>query len=109
MLADRGRWRGTATVRGRLYRIDNYPGFVPDEADGRVKGDLFELPDPDAVLALLDEYEECSARFPEPREYCRIVVRVETEGVPADAWAYAYAYVWPVRDDQRIESGDFLA
>lgn len=96
---------GRATARGALYRVDTYPGFVPGD-EGVVTGDLFALPDPAALLAQLDEYEECAAHFPEPHEYRRELVTVEGLDRPVEAWTYIYAR--DVAGLERIAGGDFL-
>lgn len=96
---------GPATARGALYRVERYPGFVPGD-DSAVTGDLFALPDPVAVLARLDEYEECAAHFPVPHEYRRGLVTVMAANGPVEAWTYIYAR--DVAGLERIASGDFL-
>jgi gamma-glutamylcyclotransferase (GGCT)/AIG2-like uncharacterized protein YtfP len=100
-------WLGHAETRGFLYRIDGYPGFIPDAGGGAVTGDLFNIGGPGALLAALDEYEQCSPALPEPHEYRRAVVRVQTGEGMMDAWTYIYA--WPVDPLSLIASGDFLA
>ena len=104
-LASVARHAGPATARGRLYRVQDYPGFVPCPTS-LVVGDLFLLPTDPAVLDRLDEHEECSAHFPAPHEYRRQRLIVQSESGPAQAWVYVYS-----RDVGRlelIESGDFL-
>lgn len=101
------RWIGSAEARGTLYRLDGYPGFLPDAGGGAVHGDLFALDDPEALLPLLDDYEECAPHHPEPHEYRRVILSVEADGGPVNAWTYVYA--WPVRAEDRITGGDFLA
>lgn len=96
---------GPAIAAGTLYRIDDYPGFVPD-GRGEVVGDLFALPDAPMILARLDHYEECTAHFFEPHEYRRERLTVRTAGGPVEAWTYVYAH--PTAGLPRIESGDFL-
>jgi gamma-glutamylcyclotransferase (GGCT)/AIG2-like uncharacterized protein YtfP len=78
---------------------------VPGE-DGVVAGELFAMPDPVAVLARLDEYEECAAHFPVPHEYRRGLVTVMTDKGPVEAWTYIYAR--DVAGLARIAGGDFL-
>ena len=104
-LASVSQYRGVARARGRLYRIGDYPGFVPGGAQW-VTGDLLALTGAPAVLARLDEYEECAADFPEPHEYRRERLTVETPSGPADAWTYVYAHA--VDGLVGIEGGDFL-
>jgi gamma-glutamylcyclotransferase (GGCT)/AIG2-like uncharacterized protein YtfP len=96
---------GAAVARGTLYRIDYYPGFVAG-AEGNVVGELFRLPDAAAILAVLDEHEECGAHFPPPQEYRRERVKVETAEGVVEAWTYVYAR--DVTGLERIASGDFL-
>ncbi|WP_070155677.1 gamma-glutamylcyclotransferase family protein [Sphingobium phenoxybenzoativorans] len=105
-LAQEARWLGRAEARGALYRIDGYPGFVPDANGGPVTGDLFEIDPGGALLAALDDYEECAPPWPEPHEYRRTVIEVETEHGRTAAWTYLYA--WPVEGRERIAGGDFL-
>jgi gamma-glutamylcyclotransferase (GGCT)/AIG2-like uncharacterized protein YtfP len=105
-LAQAARWLGRAQVRGHLYRVADYPGFVPDPAAPAVIGDLFLPHDPDPLLAEMDAYEECSDAFPRPQEYRRERLVVEGAGGPVEAWVYVYA--WPVDGLERIEGGDFL-
>lgn len=96
---------GPATAQGRLYHVEDYPGFVHCPS-GLVVGDLFLLPDDPAVLDRLDEHEECAAHFPAPHEYCRERLTVLSESGPVDAWTYVYS--WDVSGLELIESGDFL-
>lgn len=86
--------------------LDGYPGLLCNQV-GTVWGDLYRLGiNGDAVLAALDEYEECSARFPAPHEYERRVIIVEAPDGPLQAWAWIYA--GPIEGRERIASGDFL-
>lgn len=105
-LSGAARHVGPAAAQGRLYRVIDYPAFVPDGSD-RVAGDLFALADPGAVLARLDDYEECAASFPEPHEYRRERLTVRGENGPVVAWIYVYNR--DVSGLTRIESGDFLS
>ncbi|MET0371707.1 MAG: gamma-glutamylcyclotransferase family protein [Sphingobium sp.] len=104
-LAETADHRGTAWARGCLYLVADYPGFVPG-GGGQVRGDIFALSDPAAMLAILDEHEECSERFPQPHEYRRARLTVERADGPIEAWVYVYA-----RDTAgliAVEGGDFL-
>jgi gamma-glutamylcyclotransferase (GGCT)/AIG2-like uncharacterized protein YtfP len=103
----RSRHMGSATLLGRLYRVDWYPVLVPDMAAGPVVGDVFHMHDPVETLAWLDAYEECAPPFPEPWEYRRIVLPVKADnGRDLDAWAYVYNR--PVEGLPLIPDGDFL-
>lgn len=105
-LKDVARPMGGAFAWGALYRVDTYPAFVPG-GSGKVRGDLFGLPDATAILAVLDEHEECAGHFPEPHEYRRERLIVQGENGPVEAWTYIYNR--DVGALARIESGDFLA
>lgn len=96
---------GEAVASGALYRVEEYPGFVPGKT-GRVIGDLFAMPDPAATLAALDTYEECTGDFPEPHEYRRVRLTVGRAQEAVEAWTYVYAR--DVARLPRIDSGDFL-
>ena len=75
---------GSASVRGRLYDLGRYPGLVRERAnDGRVFGELYELPDDVAKRALrnLDEYE--GQEFDRQRMYA-----VLPDGRRRASWVY---------------------
>ncbi len=104
---------GLAGLPGRLYDLGSYPGAVPDAAArGRIAGELYRLPRPQAVLPPLDRYEGCTApgdqTVPAPsEEYRRVVCRVLREdGGSTAAWVYVYNQ--PCGGLVPIESGDYL-
>lgn len=108
-LAEHARWASTARARGLLYALEGYPGFIPDQAGEWISGDLFVIPPGEAgqeLLAALDDYEECSPRFPYPHEYRRIMLEVDTDDGTLAAWTYIYN--WPVIERAKIRGGDFL-
>lgn len=90
-LQAQARWLGVATTHGRLYDIGGYPGFTIEAGGPMVEGDLFEMTEPEALLPLLDAYEECSADFPEPHDYRRERITVHLRERPTVAWTYVYA------------------
>ncbi|AOF98010.1 gamma-glutamylcyclotransferase family protein [Sphingobium sp. RAC03] len=96
---------GRAFAQGRLYRVGDYPAFLPGP-EGQVIGDLLALSDPAATLAWLDAYEECAVTYPQPHEYRREKLSVWGPDGPIVAWAYVYAL--PVTDLPLIAGGDFL-
>jgi gamma-glutamylcyclotransferase (GGCT)/AIG2-like uncharacterized protein YtfP len=107
-LMQHAQWHGPGRVRGVLYAIDGYPGFVPDPEGRWVQGDVFRLGsgEPETVLATLDDYEQCSPRFPQPWEYRREMLDIDGSDGCVPAWTYVYA--WPVEGRSLIASGDFL-
>lgn len=97
-----------ATMRGRLYQLAGYPGAVDstDCAD-QVIGDLYRIRRAKALFAILDDYEQCSAKFAKPHEYRRLLRQVNlADGRQFQAWVYLYNR--DVRYLTQIVSGDFF-
>ena len=88
---------GAGTVRGRLYRIDWYPGILLGEAGYDVRGEAFAVDA--ATLAALDAFEGT--------EYRRVRTTVSRDnGAPIEAWIWEYHM--PVTGLREIPSGDWL-
>ncbi len=86
----------SGVLRGRLYRIDWYPGLVLDASGDEVSGEVFSVDR--KTLAALDEFEG--------HEYRRIQATVKTPyGVPIKAWMWEW--LMPVDESQRISGGDW--
>ena len=102
-------YAGRAFILGCLYEVDGYPGAVESQAaDERVFGELYQLIRPNEGLAVLDEYEECSAAYAQPHEYVRKRVLVWQEsGARIEAWCYVYNR--DVQGLQRIDPGDYAS
>lgn len=109
MLARRAELVGLAWLQGQLFELGNYPGAVlSDNPSDRVLGELYLLTDPKATLALLDDYEGSSEAFPEPHEYRRRRIDVQSfGGGTISAWVYLYAL--PTKDLRRISGGDYYS
>ncbi|MGH6795109.1 MAG: gamma-glutamylcyclotransferase family protein [Methylocella sp.] len=108
LLAPYGIFMGGATIQGKLYMVDYYPGLVPSNTpQDVVYGEVYKLSCPDTVLSRLDDYEECSSKFPESAKYarCKQDVKLKNGGV-ISAWVYIFKR--PTAGLQLIESGDFL-
>ena len=100
-------YRGRGWIRAALFDLGLYPAAVPDQ-DGRVHGEVFELSDPPAVLAALDQIEGFSPDDPDTSLYVRRSVPVHLDDdTTAEAWAYFYNA--PLGHAPRISSGDYLA
>jgi len=97
-------------VRGRLYRIDWYPGLVLDPEGGWVVGELWRVGAD--KLAELDEFEGLPAGRLEGTEYRRVEGRVMECVVDPERWSGEPAWMWEWRGDgdeaRRIASGDWL-
>ncbi|MEO7274168.1 MAG: gamma-glutamylcyclotransferase family protein, partial [Vicinamibacterales bacterium] len=50
------RFRGRGTIRAALFDLGLYPAAVPDPT-GEVRGEVYEMTDPEPILAALDEIE----------------------------------------------------
>ena len=109
LLAANADFVGEASCRGRLYRIQHYPGLVlSDDAADLVHGELFRLRQPAPMLREFDMYEACGEGFAPPTEYLRQRLEVTlADGTAREAWTYVYN--WPVDAAARIASGRFLA
>lgn len=82
---------GAGIWRGSLYLVTNYPAAVASSnPQDRVMGELWKLNDPEPVLQILDEYEECAATSPLPHEYERLIQPIEINGQVIEAWIYIY-------------------
>lgn len=95
-------WVGDGTVRGRLYRIDWYPGLVLDDAAGEVRGEVHEVDA--ATLAALDAYEGSEYR----RVRVAVVGGVASGGPGTVLEAWAWEWIGPIDEARRIRSGDWL-
>lgn len=100
-------FKGYGTVPGELYDFGAYPGAIPSASpDARIKGEVYELPDPATMLPPIDRYEGCSDEDPRPHEFERALVDVDMDdGSVARAWIYWYTEQPAGR---RLESGDYL-
>ncbi len=87
----------TGCVRGSLYRIAHYPGWVED-SDGWVQGEIRQPRDSGSLLHELDEYEG--------PDYRRVLRVMETDGGPLQCWVYLYSR--SIEGKSRVVSGDWL-
>jgi len=108
ILATRAAYLGDARIRGRLYRVADYPGAVlSGDPHERVLGELCRLRAPAMLLPLLDAYEGLGSPLT-PGEFERRIVPVERPGgARVDAWIYLYR--GSTAGLERIPSGDFLS
>jgi gamma-glutamylcyclotransferase (GGCT)/AIG2-like uncharacterized protein YtfP len=99
---------GAGTVPGRLYDLGAYPGMVDAADEGeRVRGEVYELDEPEATLTALDRYEGCGPEDPRPWLYERQLAAVTLDGGGRlSAWVYLYR--GPLTGARHILSGDYL-
>ena len=107
VLERQAEFAGSARFQGKLFQVRGYPGAVPSaHRSDQVVGELHRLKNAGTVFTILDDYEMCSERFPEPREYRREVVTITNrQGRQMNAWIYLYNL--PTGILRRIESGDY--
>lgn len=99
---------GEALVGGVIYDLGRYPGLVLSKKPGdRVRGHLYRMRDPAALLPILDEYEGSASGDPEKNEYRRVLIQVDRQGEAVFAWAYLYNFA--TDSLARIPNGDYLA
>jgi gamma-glutamylcyclotransferase (GGCT)/AIG2-like uncharacterized protein YtfP len=98
---------GTATWRGCLYLVTNYPAAVTStNPQDRVIGELWRLIDFESTLQALDEYEECAPDSPLPHEYERLIQPIEINDQVIEAWIYLY--LPSTAELVKIDSGLFI-
>ncbi len=97
----------TGYFLGKLFEVDEYPGAIQTESDFYpIKGKIFQVTDSKA-WQLMDDYEECSDKFPTPHEYKREKIEIRTdEGKRITAWIYLYNY--PTSKLTEIKNGDYI-
>lgn len=98
---------GRGTIHAALFDLGIYPAAVPAADDSRVWGEVYELHDPPAVLAVLDDIEGYRPSEPERSLYIRVLSEVTLDhGRTIQAWVYFYNA--PLGRAERIVSGDYL-
>lgn len=104
------RFLGPASVCGKLYRIDWYPGAVPatdpsSEVD-TVCGELYQIHSEELWQAL-DQYEGVGTGHEFPCEYVREITQLLDSPDSDFCKAWIYWYNWSVPTESQIESGKF--
>ncbi len=98
------RFVSSGHVKGRLYRIDWYPGLMLDSDAGEVIGEIFDVTT--EQLHELDVFEGLSAGEVEGSEYRRVL----TDASDGERTTHAWVWEWigPVDEANLIASGDWL-
>jgi len=97
---------GRGSIQAWMFDLGLYPAAIP-ASDGRVWGEVYEVADPAAVLAALDEIEGYRTDDPDRSLYVRSQAAVTLpDGTQRTAWAYFYNA--PLGQAERIASGDYL-
>ncbi len=100
---------GNATLNGKLFLVKDYPGAVESKVKNiknTIYGELYKIKNQRHLFTILNEFEECSKRFPEPTLFKKKLCKVTTEeGKEIKAWVYIYNR--ETRGLQQIKSGVF--
>ena len=96
------------TIRGQLFDLGEYPGaIVGDNFETKIVGEVYELPEPRAVFAVLDVYEGFIPGELEASLFARIKAPATLpDGSQLVVWLYAYND-W-VLNGRLIENGDYV-
>jgi gamma-glutamylcyclotransferase (GGCT)/AIG2-like uncharacterized protein YtfP len=104
------RWRavGGGSVRGRLYDLIEYPGAVLDtQEERRIIGEVYELPNEDGLLSLLDQYEGFDSNQEDTSLFVRRRCRVTLDDGRLLECSI-YVYHGDTSSAQLIANGDYL-
>jgi len=108
-LAARAEFVTGGWFQGCMYQISYYPGVIASNQPGdRVYGEVYRLNDAQAVLAVLDDYEECGIQHTQPAEYQRGKTHILASDGRVLEPVWIYLYQWPLVGKARIASGDFM-
>ncbi len=88
-LRQQSRFIGFGHLPGLLYRIDWFPGAVPDAAaTSLIHGEVYQLKTPTETLRILDEYEDVAADG--SGIYIRKALPVQVGEESLMCWIYTY-------------------
>ncbi len=97
---------GRGSIQAALFDLGLFPAAIP-ATDGFVRGEVYRMRQPAAVLAALDEIEGYRPDDPDHSLYVRDETAVTLDdGRRATAWVYFYNA--PLGQAPRILSGDYL-
>jgi gamma-glutamylcyclotransferase (GGCT)/AIG2-like uncharacterized protein YtfP len=99
---------GGGTISAKLYDLGDYPGakLAGKLSHSTVKGELYQIRDPDGTMRKLDSYEGCFPSEPGKSLFTRELVTVTLEdGKKTRAWTYLYNR--PLDNAKLIPSGNY--
>lgn len=108
----KARFWGYGTIPGRLYDLGPFPGYhlpasTPESQPERVKGEIYQILDPEVVFETLDLIEGYNQKQPEKSLFIRKRVTAYTDHGECEVWVYVYNQ--PLLDSYLIKSGDYRA
>jgi gamma-glutamylcyclotransferase (GGCT)/AIG2-like uncharacterized protein YtfP len=92
-----------ASTSGAIYAFPmGYPGYVENDGQGRVEGEVIWLTELAATFGLLDAYEG--------QDFARVIRKVQLEGTAEQVWAWVYTLSDPsaVKFGTLIQHGDWV-
>ena len=95
---------GPAKVQGDLYKIDWYPGLVPNHGAGRVAGEVYRVSS--ELLRQLDEFEGVTGG--EQDEYRRVIKDVEMGDGQGSQRVWLWEYQKSVKELQPVTDNDWV-
>jgi gamma-glutamylcyclotransferase (GGCT)/AIG2-like uncharacterized protein YtfP len=102
-------FKTSATVRGRLYDMGEYPAAVPTNDDSFILGELYQINQPEEfswAIAQLDDYEGINTEEGESPLYRREIATINANNQTTEAWMYWFN--GDTTGKPHIESGDVL-
>jgi gamma-glutamylcyclotransferase (GGCT)/AIG2-like uncharacterized protein YtfP len=100
---------GTATVRGELYDMGEYPAAIPSGEEKLITGELYAIQKAEEfswAIGQLDDYEGINGEPDEPQLYRRDKTTVFLNRQPIEAWIYWFN--GSVEGKPKIDGGDLL-
>lgn len=105
-LVPEARFIATASLRGKLFDLGDYPALLADEAAGWVAGEVYAVPD--AGWPALDALEEIVTPERPNGYYFRIVANVRLGDMTFMSCEVYVANPATLRLERRIDSGDWI-
>jgi gamma-glutamylcyclotransferase (GGCT)/AIG2-like uncharacterized protein YtfP len=109
LLDGRVHYSGKATIKGKIYLVDFYPGLkIVNDENPEVHGELYQLHNFDHDISLLDDYEGVSSPPNHKDLFRKITVIATTEtGTKLKCLAYGYnRKITPAMKE--IVTGDYI-
>jgi gamma-glutamylcyclotransferase (GGCT)/AIG2-like uncharacterized protein YtfP len=102
-------YRGTGTIRARLYDLGEYPGAVPSGSnDDVVRGEIYLATEPERQISRIDEEEDFDSRRPARSLFLRRHATVRlSNGRRVRAWVYFLPR--EPAEARRIDSGNYAS
>lgn len=101
----KARFLSTAAAPGKLYHLGAFPAMKEGSNGSMVRGELYELLDPQTFFETLDLIEGYWPEQPERSLYVRKLIPVITPEGEKKAWAYLLNL--PFENLKAIPSGDY--